>query len=109
MVHTYIYRKTEFKNNNNNKKLHWSDIYIFSKNNSYQSSPESNNCKCLHCTHTNVCDAFVFWGFLFEYQTNIISAGIYSVLLSIGTQLVQICSGDADVTFVMSIKLFALN
>lgn len=59
------------------------------------------SCQCLWC--------FCFLGFLFEYQTNIISAGIYSVLLSIGTQLVQICSGDADVTFVMSIKLFALN
>lgn len=84
-------------------------IYFISKNHCCQSSPKSGfGCKCLHCTHANVCDGFCFASFLFKYQTNIISAGIYSVLLSIGTQLVQICSGDADVTFVMSIKLFAL-
>ncbi len=75
----------------------------------YKLSPESKVCKCLHCTHANVCDAFCFMSFLFKYQTNIISAGVYSVLLSIGTQLVQICSGDADVTFVKSIKLLGLN
>ncbi len=75
----------------------------------YKLSPESKVCKSLHCTHSNVCDAFCFMSFLFKYQTNIISAGVYSVLLSIGTQLVQICSGDADVTFVKSIKLLGLN
>lgn len=65
-------------------------------------------CACVLCTHTNICDAFCFVRFLFKCQTKIIIVGVYSVL-SISIQIVQICPADADVTFVMSIKLFALN
>lgn len=48
--------------------------------------------------------------FVFSYQTPYtVSVLLYSGLFPTGTQLVQMCSWDADVTFVMSIKLFALN